>query len=214
MGLRTLRVGAAECRIGAAPLIRAAHAVDARSRPGFSPRLLFAIIALLSVLHAGTTVAQTIDGGHSHTIVATPDGRVFTWGYNASGQLGDGTTTQRPLPTEIVGLTGAVGVAGGLSHTLVLKSDGTIWAFGANTYGQLGDATLWRRIPRPAPEGLPRRARQRRRRTELMKLDRWHFGGHRCSRVGVRLLQLRTEGWPSLFAQVCTGVRSSPTSAW
>jgi alpha-tubulin suppressor-like RCC1 family protein len=115
---------------------------------------LVALIGLLSVLPSGRVAAQTVDGGHSHTIVATPDGRVFTWGYNASGQLGDGTTTQRPLPTEIVGLTGAVGVAGGLSHTLVLKNDGTVWAFGANTYGQLGDGTVVTRLTPVQVQGL------------------------------------------------------------
>ena len=31
-------------------------------------------------------------------------GEVYCWGWNQYGQLGDGTTIDRPLPTKVVGL--------------------------------------------------------------------------------------------------------------
>jgi len=55
---------------------------------------------------------------------------VWTWGYNGSGQLGDGTTTQRLTAVQVSGLSGAIAIAAGQSFTLALKSDGTVWAWG------------------------------------------------------------------------------------
>ena len=56
------------------------------------------------------------------------DGTVWGWGSNLSGQLGDGTTTQRAIPLKLPGLSGVVTVAAGNSHSVALKSDGTVWA--------------------------------------------------------------------------------------
>ena len=45
-------------------------------------------------------VVQLAAGG-SHTCVLLSDGRVLCWGYNAHGELGDGTTANRAVPTEV-----------------------------------------------------------------------------------------------------------------
>ena len=79
--------------------------------------------------------------GNYHTVALKSDGTVWAWGYNDCGQLGDGTTTQRPTPVKVNGLTGVTAIAAGDSHTVALKSDGTVWAWGLNNYGQLGDGT-------------------------------------------------------------------------
>jgi alpha-tubulin suppressor-like RCC1 family protein len=65
---------------------------------------------------------------------------------NSSGQLGDGTTTQRLYPVTVklpngVALSGITRIACGATHSLALKSDGTVWAWGANASGQIGDGT-------------------------------------------------------------------------
>jgi alpha-tubulin suppressor-like RCC1 family protein len=74
------------------------------------------------------------------------------WGYDGSGQLGDGTEfgpeeclpAAQPCSTKALGVTALSGVAamsGGEEHSLALLSDGTVRAWGSNEYGQLGDGS-------------------------------------------------------------------------
>ena len=88
-----------------------------------------------------------VAAGYYHSLALKNDGTVWAWGANGSGQLGDGTTTDRLTPVQVVGpggsgwFTDVQAVAAGLHHSLALKTDGTVWAWGANWYGQLGDGT-------------------------------------------------------------------------
>lgn len=84
---------------------------------------------------------MAVAAGDWHTLALKSDGSVWTWGYNANGQLGDGTGTNRSSPVQVPGLTGVVALAAGWGHTLALKSDGSIWAWGSNPTGQLGDGS-------------------------------------------------------------------------
>ncbi|XID92385.1 S-layer homology domain-containing protein [Paenibacillaceae bacterium WGS1546] len=76
-----------------------------------------------------------------HTLALTEDGKVWAWGKNDSGELGDGTTIQRNAPVEIPGLNDVIAIAAGGWHSLALKSDGTVWTWGNNEFGELGDGT-------------------------------------------------------------------------
>jgi len=84
--------------------------------------------------------------GQIHTMVIATDGTLHGFGYNGNGNLGDGTTTNRPSPVLINGgsLSGksVSSVACGAHHTMVIATDGTLHGFGANYSGQLGDGTL------------------------------------------------------------------------
>ena len=62
-------------------------------------------------------------------------------GRNASGQLGDGTTTNKLIPTRIGTDTDWKQVAVGEFHTVAIKNDGSLWAWGYNANGQVGDGT-------------------------------------------------------------------------
>ena len=66
------------------------------------------------------------------------DGTVWTWGCNAYGELGDGTTTDRYAPAQVPGLSGVTTIAARDYHNIVIKSDGTLWTWGWNINGQLG----------------------------------------------------------------------------
>jgi alpha-tubulin suppressor-like RCC1 family protein len=82
-----------------------------------------------------------IAAGRDHSLALRSDGTVVAWGYNYSGQLGNGNTTESQVPVAVFGLSGAgvTAIAGGGDHSLALKSDGTVVAWGYNYSGQLGN---------------------------------------------------------------------------
>ncbi len=84
----------------------------------------------------------SVMAGDFHSIALKSDGTLWTWGLNAGGQLGDGTTVEKYFPIQVgTDNKWIPDGTGGNSFTLVLKSDGTLWAWGSNLYGQLGDGT-------------------------------------------------------------------------
>lgn len=67
---------------------------------------------------------------------------MWSWGNNASGELGDRATGgSHPTPVPVPFLNQIVQVSAGVGYSLALRSDGTVWAFGENSDGQLGDGT-------------------------------------------------------------------------
>ena len=84
---------------------------------------------------------QSVSGGVEFTVAIKTDGTLWGWGKNSSGQLGDGTTTNRTSPIQIGSATNWQKVFAGDFHTLAIKTDGTLWAWGSNSSGKLGDGT-------------------------------------------------------------------------
>ncbi|KAF8058356.1 UVR8 [Scenedesmus sp. PABB004] len=84
-----------------------------------------------------TNVAQ-IAAGQYHTCATLANGTAACWGWNAYGQLGDGTSgTNRLSPMAVANLTGVTLITAGSQSTCVLAS-GEVACFGVNSYGQLG----------------------------------------------------------------------------
>lgn len=71
---------------------------------------------------------------------ALSNGAVYCWGYNANGQLGNGNTTNSPVPFA-VNTAGVLSgrtiekVAVGAYHVLVLADDGRVYVWGHAPYG-------------------------------------------------------------------------------
>ena len=94
------------------------------------------------------TLNASLSAGWYHSVAAKSDGTVWTWGYNAYGQLGNNTTTDSAVPVPVSGLSGVIAVAGAAYQTIALKADGTVWAWGWNGVGQLGNnSTVDSKVP-------------------------------------------------------------------
>lgn len=76
------------------------------------------------------------------TCVLTPAHGVSCWGYNMQGQVGDGTTVNRPDPTDVIGLSSGVRSIGeGTWSECAIMDAGSVRCWGYNSTGQLGDGT-------------------------------------------------------------------------
>jgi alpha-tubulin suppressor-like RCC1 family protein len=103
-------------------------------------------------LPAGLKVVAIAAGGY-YSLAVTSTGAVLAWGYNADGELGNGTRKTSAVPVRVKlpagtkmtavaaggPLEGVGQVAAGPGHSLALTSTGAVFAWGYNTDGQLGD---------------------------------------------------------------------------
>lgn len=82
----------------------------------------------------------------NYTCAVTTLGGVKCWGSNGNGQLGDGTTTSRSVPTDIPSLTsGVASVSAGAGTTCALTTSGGAKCWGGNGNGQIGDGSITQR---------------------------------------------------------------------
>jgi len=74
--------------------------------------------------------------------VKLSNGTAKCWGYNADGQVGDGTSgTARAVPTLVAGLSGVSSVSASGAHTCSKLTNGSVKCWGRNDHGQIGDGT-------------------------------------------------------------------------
>lgn len=86
----------------------------------------------------GTNWSKVSVGGQTTAAIKT-DGTLWTWGWNAYGQLGIAVDTNtRTSPVQVGTGTNWSQVSVGRLHVLALKTDGTLWSWGNNDSGELG----------------------------------------------------------------------------
>ena len=85
---------------------------------------------------------KEIYAGESYTLAIDKEERLWSWGYNGTGQLGDGTKVDRTNPLKIKEENKFIKVSAGEYHVMAIDEEGNLWTWGKNNYGQLGDGTL------------------------------------------------------------------------
>ncbi|MGW2612952.1 RCC1 domain-containing protein [Streptomyces mirabilis] len=109
-----------------------------------------------ALLVAGAMTVLVSSGGFTH---AAPGPEVFSWGANNSGQLGNGTSTDRWAPGPVTSLArgdtaqiAAGGTGDDNAFAVARLEDKTVRAWGHNSLGQLGDGS---RSDQAVPDTVP-----------------------------------------------------------
>jgi alpha-tubulin suppressor-like RCC1 family protein len=101
--------------------------------------------------HGARVTALTSSWEGSGALLAS--GAYYDWGYNAAGQLGDGSTANSAVPVRVtlparVRQVSQGGSGAGNGQTIAILADGSVWTWGNNQHGQLGDgSTANSRVP-------------------------------------------------------------------
>jgi alpha-tubulin suppressor-like RCC1 family protein len=109
---------------------------------------------------AGVTAWTAIAAGTNHSLALANDGNIYAWGQGFGGVLGNGASTNSPVPQRVirpVEVTAWLKIAAGANHNLALGNNGKLYAWGLGNSGQLGNGTFANfAVPMPvnAPPGV------------------------------------------------------------
>ncbi len=120
---------------------------------------LATMAAFIMAIGLGQTVtlnAASVSLGSDHSSALAKDGSLYLWGYNYSGEVGDGSKTDRATPVKVLGNVASVSLGdcqygftaesgvyfleGGISTSALTKS-GDLYMWGFNLNSELGDGT-------------------------------------------------------------------------
>ena len=121
----------------------------------------FIKIIKVGIKPAGAVAVPQVAVGRYNTVALKADGTVWTWGNNATGQLGNGTKDNsvtpiqvmnggKPLGNIIMISTGGANRSGIRAHVLALSNDGTIWSWGDNVFRVYQTDNLYSALERQA----------------------------------------------------------------
>jgi alpha-tubulin suppressor-like RCC1 family protein len=126
--------------------------------PALALLLLLAAAAGLALpgssVAAPAPSAASLAAGGDHTCIVMSSGGMKCWGDNGSGELGDGTTADRPQPVAVSGLSNVARAAAGTGFNCAISSSGGLSCWGNNADGQLGNGTMTDRTTPGAVSGL------------------------------------------------------------
>lgn len=119
---------------------------------GLRPTVI-ASVACCIVSCSPPPVVKAIEAGEAHVCALMGDGTVRCWGYNASGQIGNGGTEDQLTPAPVDGLSNVVQLSLQGHSSCALSTDGTAKCWGWNLHGQLGGNPDRKELMRP--ESVP-----------------------------------------------------------
>lgn len=90
-----------------------------------------------------------ISCGYEQCVARKTDGSIYTWGYNGTGELGLGDTTNRESPTQVGSDTNWTDISGAYYDVLAIKNN-TLTYWGWNSSDYLGTGN----IPQLTPTSL------------------------------------------------------------
>lgn len=120
----------------------------------------------------GLSNVVSMSASAATTCAVLADGTARCWGWNAYGQLGDGSTTDRTSPVQVSGLTGVSQLDLGSTHACARLSNGSVRCWGSNSVGQLGDGSTTSSTTSVSVAGLQ----------NITQVDVGTEGFHTCAR--------------------------------
>jgi RHS repeat-associated protein len=89
---------------------------------------------------SGLSGVASITAGAGFGSAVKSDGSVWSWGWNAYGQLGNNSQTDSNVAVQASGLTGVAQASAPSTgtHVLTVRSDGSVWSWGNNGEDELG----------------------------------------------------------------------------
>jgi alpha-tubulin suppressor-like RCC1 family protein len=102
-------------------------------------------------VQGGHTTWTSVSAGGVHTCGRRTNGRLYCWGDDDFGELGNGAanTGDRPAPVLVAGgATNWTGLSAGGAHTCALRSTRRLYCWGWDQFGQLGNGG-------PSPVAVP-----------------------------------------------------------
>ena len=91
---------------------------------------------------AGGHLWDHLSLGGDHSCGIRPDHTLWCWGVGANGRLGNGSTANKTIPTQVGTDADWAQVDGGFNHTCAVRTGGSLWCWGKNDQGQIGNASL------------------------------------------------------------------------
>lgn len=79
-----------------------------------------------------------VSAGRHHSLAIEEGGALWAWGWNLTGQVGDGMTDNVPTPVVVHSDAVFESISAGDLHSLAIDEDGALWSWGWNSSGELG----------------------------------------------------------------------------
>src|SRR6266516_3224697 len=122
------------------------------------------LAVILSLAAAGACGSESVEvpppvdapftaltGGWLHTCGMTTTKHVYCWGWNRDGEIGDGSTADRPYARQVSNTLLFSGVSAGGAHSCAVRTVGGGYCWGLNLTGQIGDSSV---ISRSSPTAV------------------------------------------------------------